>query len=38
MFGNFLGLRVARKLPAPGFQAVAIGLVIIVGALTAIMA
>jgi uncharacterized membrane protein YfcA len=38
MIGNFLGLRVARKLPAQGFRAIVIGLVIIVGALTAIMA
>jgi len=38
MVGNFLGLRIARKLPARGFRAAVIGLVILVGALTAIVA
>ena len=36
--GNFLGLRIARKLPARGFRAAVIGLVILVGVLTATMA
>jgi uncharacterized protein len=36
--GNFLGLRLARELPARGFRAAVIGVVILVGALTAIMA
>ena len=38
MVGNFLGLRIARKLPARGFRMAVIGLVILVGTLTVIVA
>jgi uncharacterized membrane protein YfcA len=38
MVGNFLGLRIAGTLPARGFRAAVIGLVILVGTLTAIVA
>ncbi|MDV3123490.1 sulfite exporter TauE/SafE family protein [Mycobacterium sp. 21AC1] len=38
MVGNFLGLRIVRKLPAHGFRTAVIGLVIFVGMLTVIVA
>jgi uncharacterized membrane protein YfcA len=38
VLGNALGLRIARRLPVRGFRAAVIGLVILVGALTAVLA